>query len=470
MADRESQNWSDIFNTKILHPFLSQAASIFSFNNLINTGKKGLNTIREFDTALTEMRKVSNESIRSLKRYQETTFDVGNSVGTSAKTIQESTAAWMRLGESIDEAANSAKVSNILLNISEFESIDTATESLVSMSQAYQELDKIDIVNKLNNIGNSFRIPTDELAAGLQNTAAVLKAQGNDLDKAIALITAGNAVTQDVSKTSAGVKTIALRLAGTEEAKNELQKLGEDVDDFVVKTASKTQQIIKAYTAVASNAYQGVDILDANGNLKDTYDILLDIAKVYQEIQEADTTHGTNRANSLVEELAGKNRSDIASSILLNPELLENVYKTSQNSDGSAQAELDKYLDSIDGKMTQLENRAQKFWFKVIDSDTIKNGITLLTNLLESGTDIIDTFGVLPVIMAGIGTDLGIKNVGINTLVAYSSKIVLNYRHHGVSIGYDSLDYDKCEVHTINEGAICEENRKPHDTTLLYGN
>ena len=218
------------------------------------------------------------------------------------------------------------------------------------MSQAYQELEKIDIVDKINNIGNNFSISTDELARGMQNAAAVLKTQGNDIDKAISLITAGNAITQNAEKTSAGIRTIALRIAGTEEAKDELQEMGEDVDDFVVKTSSKTQQIIKDYTAVASNAYKGIDVLDANGNLRDTYDILLDIARIYKEIQEEDKKSGTNRAQALVEELAGKNRSNIASSILLNPQLLEDVYKTSQNSSGSAQKELDSYLDSIDGR------------------------------------------------------------------------------------------------------------------------
>ena len=248
----------------------------------------------------------------------------------------------------------------------------------------------------------------------MQNAAAVLKTQGNDIDKAIALITAGNAITQNAEKTSAGIRTIALRIAGTEEAKDELQEMGEDVDDFVVKTSSKTQQIIKDYTAVASNVYKGIDVLDANGNLRDTYDILLDIARIYKEIQEEDKKAGTNRAQALVEELAGKNRSNIASSILLNPQLLEDVYKTSQNSANSAQNELNAYLDSIDGRMTQLENRAQEFWYKVIDSDTIKNGITLLTDLLELGTNIVDTFGVLPTIIgiggAGTGIFKFIKN------------------------------------------------------------
>ena len=59
----------------------------------------------------------------------------------------------------------------------------------------------------------------------------------------------------------------------TEEAKNEIADMGEDVDDFVVKTKSKTDSIIRSYTAVASNAYKGVSVLDPNGNLRDTYDI-----------------------------------------------------------------------------------------------------------------------------------------------------------------------------------------------------
>ena len=40
------------------------------------------------------------------------------------------------------------------LNVSEFEGIDQATESLVAMSAAYSELEKIDIVDKLNEDPN----------------------------------------------------------------------------------------------------------------------------------------------------------------------------------------------------------------------------------------------------------------------------------------------------------------------------
>ena len=62
-------------------------------------------------------------------------------------------------------------------------------------------------------------------------------------------------------------------------------------------------------------------------------------------------------------------------------------------------------------KMTQLENRAQEFWYKVIDSDTIKNGITLLTDLLEIGTKLVDTFGLIPPIATIFGGIQGFKKL-----------------------------------------------------------
>lgn len=414
-AGREARNLFDIFKDKKIYSFLGQAASMFSFYDLINVGREGFQTIRELDTALTEMKKVSDETTQSLKNYQTTTFDVGDAVGATAKTIQDSTADWLRLGESINEAAESAKVSNILLNVSEFESIDEATESLVAMSQAYSELGKMDIIDVLNNIGNNYSIATDGLATALQKSASALKTANNDLNSAVALATAGNAVVQDPDSVGAGIRTISLRLVGTEAAKQELESIGEETDD-VITTTSKLRDTILSATAAATNDGKGFDIFDSNGNYKSTYEIMQGLADLYDDIVAKDKELGTNNLNLLLETIAGKNRSNIAASILQNGEMLRSVYQDAQNSSGSAQKELDSYLDSIDGRMTQLENRAQEFWFKVIDSDTIKNGITLLTDFLELGTNIVDTFGVLPTVMAGVGAGLSIKNVGVAQL------------------------------------------------------
>ena len=406
-AGRAGRTLWDTLKNSGFHQLAAQMAGMFGFYDVINLGKEGLSVVRELNTALTEMRKVSDESLQSLKNYQNTTFDTADAVGTTAKQIQTSTADYMRLGESLDKAAESAKTANVLLNVSEFDNIEDATKSLVAMGQAYKDLDKMTIVDKLNEVGNNYAISTDELATALQKSAATLSLMGNAIDEAASLVTTANATIQDADSVSAGLRTISLRLVGTEEAEEELSAMNEEVDAFVKATNSKKQQIIKDYTAVASNNYQGFDILDSNGNYKNTYEILLGIAKVYKEIQEQDKKLGTNHATALIEELAGKNRSNIASAILQDPTQLEAVKKSSEEALGSAEKELNSYLDSIDGKMAQLENRAQEFWFKVIDSETIKNGIGLLSTLLKGATDFVDTVGLLPTILAPIAAILG---------------------------------------------------------------
>lgn len=127
--------------------------SFASFYQVVNILKQGISIAHEYDDAFTEMRKVTDASASSLKEFQKESFRLANQVGTTAEQLQQSTADWLRLGESFDEAKKSAQVSNVLLNVSEFENIDSATESLVAMSQAYQDLDKMDIVDKLNNVG-----------------------------------------------------------------------------------------------------------------------------------------------------------------------------------------------------------------------------------------------------------------------------------------------------------------------------
>lgn len=252
---------------------------------------------------------------------------------------------------------------------------------------------------------NNYAISTDELASGLQKSSATLSLMGNSIDEAAALITAGNATIQDVDSVAAGIKTVSLRLSGSEKGSQEqLEQLGEEIDDYVVQTVAKKQQIIKDYTKTATNT-EGVDIVDDHGNLKTTFDILSDISEVYREIQEEDKKFGTNRAQALVEELAGKNRSNIVSSILLNGQLLEQVKNTSEQSLGSADVELEKYKQSLEGRIQEMTNQLQELATVTINSDMFAGLIDGATVFLDLVTKLIDN---LPILSSLIGGALGI--------------------------------------------------------------
>lgn len=201
-AGRAGRSFFDTLKNSGFHQIAAQMAGMFGFYDVINGLKQVASTIRELDTAYTEMRKVSDESAQSLKNFQKESFSTADSVGTTALAMQDATATWMRLGESLDEAKESAKDATVLLNVSEFDNIDEATDSLVAMSQAYKDLNKMEIIDVLDKIGNEYSISTDQLSTALKDSAAVLKTQGNDLAESVALITAGNAITQDASKTA----------------------------------------------------------------------------------------------------------------------------------------------------------------------------------------------------------------------------------------------------------------------------
>lgn len=209
----------------------------------------------------------------------------------------------------------------------------------------------------------------------------------------------------------------------TEEAQKELAELGEETDDYVVATKAKKQQIIKDYTAVPSNNGKGVDILDENGNYRNTYDILKSISEIYSEIQQQDKAMGTNRAQALIEELAGKNRSNILSSLLTNGSLLEQVKETSEHSDNSAQEENEKYLESTEAKIAQLQTQLQELATVTINSDMFKGVIDTATAFLNIVTQILDKLPLLSTAIgglagfklskAGLGKQLNIKLVSI---------------------------------------------------------
>ena len=180
-----------------------------------------------------------------------------------------------------------------------------------------------------------------------------------------------------------GIRTIALRLTGTKEAAEELEEMGEDTSDMIM-SQSKMRDLIMNATRVASNNYQGFDIQDELGRYKSTYEIMLGLAQIWDEIQQADFKTGDNRQNLLLESIAGKNRASIAASILQNPKTLQSVYEdSSTKAAGSAMEENQKYLDSISGHLAKLQNAWQELWANAANRDIINMFIDLGTTILN---------------------------------------------------------------------------------------
>ena len=312
----------------------SYLLSFVGFYEIWDQIKQGVTYVKELDSALTEMKKVSDETTESLKAFQEESFDIADSVASTAKEIQNSTADWLRLGYAMDEASELARTTAVYKAVGDDMDIATATESMVSTLQGFQlEADQAaNIVDQFNEVSNNFAIDSKGIGDALQRSAASFNAANTGMSEAIALITATNAVLQDPEKVGNMWRTVSARIRG---AKQELIEMGEDTDGMVEST-SKLRDQIKALT--------GFDIMEDENTFKNIMDIIIGIGDEWENLTDLEQA-------GLLEALAGKQQSNALAAALQNVDMIKEVYETAQNADGSAQEELESQLESIEGEI-----------------------------------------------------------------------------------------------------------------------
>ena len=275
------------------------------------------------------------------------------------------------------------------MNVSEFDNVTDATDTLISAIQAFKDEDmnvedfSMDIIDVFNQIGNSYAISTSDLADSLTRSSASLVAANNSLEQAVALTTAANTIVQNPETVGTTLKTLSMRIRGV---KTELEEAGEDTEGMITNT-SKLQAQVEALTNVDGKG--GINILTNAGDFKSTYDILLEISKVWKQMGDMDQA-------ALLEIIAGKRAGSVVSGILQNGDILENAYKDALGADGSAMNELNTYLDSIQGKIDQFNNSTQTMWMNFMNADVVKVFVDLATSIVK----IVDDIGLLQVVVA----------------------------------------------------------------------
>jgi predicted RNA-binding protein YlqC (UPF0109 family) len=138
---------------------MKELTSYFSGMAVFNFAKRelqrGLQYVKEIDLALTELKKVTDETEDSYDRFLDTAAKTADKVGSTIQKVISSTADWARLGYSMKEAAQFAETTQILMNVSEFTDVSQATDTLISAVQAfgYTAETSMDVVDLLNTIG-----------------------------------------------------------------------------------------------------------------------------------------------------------------------------------------------------------------------------------------------------------------------------------------------------------------------------
>lgn len=395
-SSRMSRTFSNMFRyfgaAEVLHRVEDVLKSMAENVVAVDTAMTGLYRVTELTDA--EYQKMYGNMIKSAKQY-----------GTELTDIINSTADWAKLGFAPNEAQELANITSMYQHVTDLNT-ETAVNNLVTAYKGFEdqllELTGGDvsaaveyIADIFDKLGNEFAVSASDVGEALTRSASALQVAGNSIQETAAMATGITEVTQNAAKAGNALRTLSMRLRGTTAA--ELEAIGEDAEGLIEVTSSLQSAI---------NDLTGVNLVESNGDLRSTYDVMRDLANVWD-------TLGTNTQSRVLEIIAGKNRASDVAALLSNWEQVEKAMLASTDAWGTAAAEQEKYVESIEGHLNQLKTAWQALSNSLIKSDFLKGLIDTGSAALNTLDWIINRIGTLPTLIGAAFAGLSIgKNVG----------------------------------------------------------
>lgn len=359
------------------------------FSKTVETLKEMYQAVYDIDTAMVSLMKVTDETSSRYNTFLKDAAASAKELGRSVSSLVEQSATWAKLGYTLDQSEELAKLSSIYANVAEVDDATAVSDMVTAMKAFNIEAERaVTVIDPLNELGNNFATDAAALGEGLSKSASAMNAAGTDMYKTLAMLTGGAEITQSAGEFGNFLKTASMRIRGM---KGELEELGEEVDESV-------DSISKVQTQILNLTHGKVNIFDDMGAFRDYYEIMEDIAEVFNELSSIEQA-------SLSEILFGKMRGNQGQALIqaFQSGQIQKAYETALNSAGSAAAEQEKWMESLEAKTQQFQAAWQELSMTVLNSDFLKGLVDTGTTLLEILTKIVDTIGVLGTVATGSG-------------------------------------------------------------------
>lgn len=384
--------------------------------------KSMVNAVCELDSTLTEFNKVADLSTEQLSDFADEAYEAATKIGRTGKDMIEAATEFKRAGYELDESLEMGNAALVMTNVADgIDQTSDAASTLISVLKGFNIDDSeiMTIVDKMNNVSNNSPVGFDNLADGLERVSGTMYQAGNSIDETIGLLTGGFAQLRNMEKVSTGLVTISQRLRAIDED-------GDEIDGLSAELGESFGSI-------------GVAIEDSNGELRSTYDILADYAKVYPTLT-------SEQKQYFAELAAGKRQVNVFNAIIQQMSDVDAAVSQSVDSLGSAEQENEIYRQSIEGLKNEFDNQFQMLSNAVIDSDWIKDLISAGTDFLEVLTNIVKqddlvsgTIGVITDAIKGLASIL--KTLSGNDFIGTLMKGFLTYKT--ISGGIDIFNFFK---------------------------
>ncbi len=363
----------------------------------------------DLDKNLTEFNKVADLSYDKLSEFADKAYEAADKIGRTGTDMIEAATEFKRAGYDLNNSLEMGDAALVMTNVADgITQTSDAASTLISVLNGFNidEADIMSIVDKMNSVSNQSPVGFDNLADGLERVSGTMNQAGNTIDQTIGLLTGGFTQLRKMEKVATGLTTISQRLRAIDEDGNEIDGL--------------SAKLGEAFGTI------GVEIEDANGNLRSTYDILSDYAKVYPEL--------TSEQRQYFGELAaGKHQITVFNAIVDEMGTVDKAIEQSKDSLNSATNENEIYRQSIEGMKNELDNQFQMLSKEVISSDWIKDLISagidfieVLTNIIKQDDLVSGTIGIFTDALKTLASVL--KNITGNDGMAALIKAFMTYK------------------------------------------
>ena len=292
-----------------------------------------ITTIKEFDSALVEFRKVSDLAGESLTRYVAKLAEMGEITGSTMQAMVEASTEFKKSGFSEEDSAKLASIAEKYRNIAD-EEIDAgeAASFIIAQMKAFNiEADQAEhIIDAVNEVANNFAVSSADLAKNLGNMSAIMAINNVSMEEQIGMLTGVTEITRKAATASRGLVMISSRLTQV-------------LDD----TSSTGKKLTKIYNDL------GIELKDENGQLRSHYDILGDLAEKWDSLSE-------NQQKYIALTSAGARQQQNFVALMSNWGNVAEATTKAYNSLGSAQRENEKVMDSVAKKVEILKSQFQK--------------------------------------------------------------------------------------------------------------
>lgn len=365
---------------------MKEAFSVFTMADMlqdgiyeiIDAGKQGLETVKEFNDLKTDLAMATGEGKAYVNDLMKSYNDLGQELGAITSDVASSADSWLRQGRTMVETNQLIQDSMVLSKDAQMDS-EQASKVLTATLNGFQM--SADQAGHINDVLTSIDLQSASDAGGigeaLSRTASMANNAGVSLEKTAAMIATIKDVTQQSDETiGTSVKSILSRMNNI--------KVGKFVDDETGESLNDVEKVLGKV---------GISMRDVNGQFQDS-EITID------SIAEKWDTFDKNTQKAISTAVAGTRQINSFISVMDNWDKVQSLTDAAFNSDGTAQKKFEEnYMTSLEAKTNALKASMENLATTVVSDDMYAGFL----DGAKAVTDFVAQTDLLQASLAGLG-------------------------------------------------------------------